>query len=221
MNHQWHNHSWLGSGVSVCCVPASHQHVCENKPQHMHMYSYIVCARTPNTQKNRILFNNNFHDDKIRFRICWIIPKTAEIVRINFGGNGAQQTKQVIPVITCEIALGQYVYELVSGVNVYDLDLGVQIDSIKQPIKSNPVASGNMSHCRNSALNDHFDHCSSVFKDVQLRLTLRRVCVWGDVVHMRQLINISASLLFGVGLVISRTVSCCGIGWWFGTVWWP
>ena len=35
-------------------------------------------------------------------------------------------------------------------VNVFDLDLGVQIDSIKQPIKSNSVGSGNMSHCRTS-----------------------------------------------------------------------
>ena len=41
----------------------------------------------------------------------------------------------------------QHVCELVLGVNVFDLDLGVQIDSIKQPIKSNSVGSGNMSHC--------------------------------------------------------------------------
>ena len=36
----------------------------------------------------------------------------------------------------CEISLFQYVCELVLGVNVFDLDFGVQIDSIKQPIKS-------------------------------------------------------------------------------------
>ena len=39
------------------------------------------------------------------------------------------------------------VCELVLGVNVFDLDLAVQIDSIKQPIKSNSVGSGNVSHC--------------------------------------------------------------------------
>ena len=33
--------------------------------------------------------------------------------------------------ITCEIALGQYVCELFFGVNVFDLDFWVQIDSIK------------------------------------------------------------------------------------------
>ena len=35
--------------------------------------------------------------------------------------------------LTSEIALGQYVCELVFGVNVFDLDLGVQTDSIEQP----------------------------------------------------------------------------------------
>ena len=44
------------------------------------------------------------------------------------------------------------------GVNIIDLNLGVQIDSIKQPIKSNYVGSGNMSHCGTSSLSDHLDH---------------------------------------------------------------
>ena len=63
-----------------------------------------------------------------------------------------EQTQKMIPFITCEISLSQYVCELVLGVNVFDLDFGVQIDSIKQPIKSNSVGSGNMSHCRASSL---------------------------------------------------------------------
>ena len=36
---------------------------------------------------------------------------------------------------------GQHVCELFFGVNVFDLDLGVQIDYIKQPIKRNSVGS--------------------------------------------------------------------------------
>ena len=63
--------------------------------------------------------------------------------------------------------------------------------------------------------------CFIVFKNVQQSLTLRRLCVCCDVVHMRQFLKISVSLLFGVGFAISRTVSSCGIGWWFGAVWWP
>ena len=55
-----------------------------------------------------------------------------------------EQTQKMIPLITCENSLCQYVCELVFGVNVFDLDLGVQIDSIKQPIKSNSVGSGNL-----------------------------------------------------------------------------
>ena len=76
-------------------------------------------------------------------------------------------------------------------VNMFDLDLGVQIDSVKWPIKRNSVDSWHVSHRWTSALNDHFDHCFIVFKDVQLRLALRRLCVCGNVIHMRQLINIS------------------------------
>ena len=68
-----------------------------------------------------------------------------------------EQTQKIVPFITCEISMCQCVCELVLGVNVFDFDLGVQIDSIKQPIKSNSVGSGNMSHCRTSSLYDHLD----------------------------------------------------------------
>ena len=83
-----------------------------------------------------------------------------------------KQTHKMIPFITCEISL-----ELVLGVNVFDLDLGVQIDSIEQPIKSNSVGSGNMSHCGASSLYDHLDHCFAVFKDVQQSFLARRIDV--------------------------------------------
>ena len=76
------------------------------------------------------------------------------------------QTQKMIPFITCEISLGQYVCEFVFVVNVFDLDFGVQINSIKQPIKSNSVP-GNMSHCRASPFYGHLDQCFVVFNDVQ------------------------------------------------------
>ena len=34
------------------------------------------------------------------------------------------------------------------GVNILDLDFGFHIDSDKQPVKSNPVGSGHVSHRR-------------------------------------------------------------------------
>ena len=109
-----------------------------------------------------------------------------------------QQSKKMIQFITCKTTFGQRVCELVLGVNKFDLDLGVQVNSVKQPIKRNSVGSGYVSHGWTSALNDHFGHCFVIFKDVQLRLTLRKVCVCGYVVHMRQLINISVSLFVWV-----------------------
>ena len=78
-----------------------------------------------------------------------------------------EQTQKMIPFITCEISLYQYDCELVLGVNIFDLDLGVQIDSVEQPIKGNSVGSGDMSHCQASFLYDHLDHCFVVFKHIQ------------------------------------------------------
>ena len=53
-----------------------------------------------------------------------------------------KQAQQMIPFISCEIAFCQYICEFVFGVNVFDLDFGIQNDSIEQPIKSNSVGSG-------------------------------------------------------------------------------
>ena len=42
-----------------------------------------------------------------------------------------KQTQKMIPFITCEISLCQYVCELVFGTDVLDLDFWVQLDSIE------------------------------------------------------------------------------------------
>ena len=55
-----------------------------------------------------------------------------------------EQSQQMIPLITCEIAFGQDVCKLVLGVNIFDLNLGIKINSIKQPVKSNSVGPGNI-----------------------------------------------------------------------------
>ena len=70
----------------------------------------------------------------------------------------------MIPFITCEISLGQNGSKLVLGVNVCDLNIGVQIDSNEQPIKSNSVGSGYVSRGWTSALDDHLDHRFIIFK---------------------------------------------------------
>ena len=73
----------------------------------------------------------------------------------------------MIPFFTCEISLWLGRLRIGFGVDVFDLDFGVQINSIEQPIKSNSVGSGNVSHCRTSALSDHLDHCFVVLKHIQ------------------------------------------------------
>ena len=78
-----------------------------------------------------------------------------------------KQSQQMIPLITCETALCQDVCKLVLSVNIFDLNLGVQIDSIKQPIKSNSVGPGNMPHCWTSAFHYHLDNGFIVFKHIQ------------------------------------------------------
>ena len=98
-----------------------------------------------------------------------------------------KQTQKMISFIKCEISLGQYVCELVFGVNVLDLDFGVQIDSIEQPIKSNSVGSGNMSHCGASSLHNHLDHCFVVFKHIQQSFLMRRIDVWVNKINIVQI----------------------------------
>ena len=44
-----------------------------------------------------------------------------------------------------------------------DLNLGIQFNSVKQPVKSNSVGSAYVSRCRTSAFDDYFNHCFVVF----------------------------------------------------------
>ena len=62
-----------------------------------------------------------------------------------------EQTQMMIPFVTCEISLGEHVGKLAFGVDAFDLDLGVQIGLVQQPIKSNSVSSRKMPRCRASS----------------------------------------------------------------------
>ena len=92
-----------------------------------------------------------------------------------------------------------------------DLDMWVKIDSVKQPIKRDSVGSGHVSHRGTSAFNDHFDDRFAVFKNGQLRLALSRMCVCENVVHIRQLLNVSVTILFGFGCVLLRVSSLASV----------
>ena len=83
-------------------------------------------------------------------------------------------SKKIVLFITCEISLGQYVSEFVFGVNIFDLDLGVQIDSVKQPIQEQLCRFLKRVSLLDSSLADHLDHSFVIFKNVQLRLTFKK-----------------------------------------------
>ena len=109
------------------------------------------------------------------------------------------------------------VCELVFGVNMFDLGFGVQIDSVKQPIKRDSVGSGHVSHHRRgSAIYDRFDHSFIVFRNVKHGFEARRFCVYDDVIHIEQfnVISVAVSLRFGVGVgvfaldFVSRVSPC-------------
>ena len=53
------------------------------------------------------------------------------------------------------------------------------------------VSFQHMSHCWTSAFNDHLDHCFVGNKMWKLRFALRGMCVCGNIVYIRQQINIS------------------------------
>ena len=50
-----------------------------------------------------------------------------------------EQLKKIVPFVTCEIFYGQYICELVFGVNVSNLNFRIKIDPVKQAIQSNSV----------------------------------------------------------------------------------
>ena len=89
-----------------------------------------------------------------------------------------------------------------SYTDTLDLNLGVQINSVKQPIKSNSVGSGYVSHCWTSAFNDHFNHGFVILKNVQHRTKSRKLRVQRDVVNITQIkivvMNWNLGLVLGV-----------------------
>ena len=98
-----------------------------------------------------------------------------------------QQIKKIVPLITCEIPFCQHVRKLVFGVDILDLNLGFQINSVKQPIKSNSVGSGYESHCWTSAFDDHLNHGFVILKSVQHRVKSGKLRVRRDMVNIAQI----------------------------------
>ena len=84
----------------------------------------------------------------------------------------------MVPFITSESALGQYVSKLVSGVEVFDLNLWNKIDPVKQAIQINSVRSGYVYHRRTSAFDNHLDDLFIVFKNVKQCMVANKVVLF-------------------------------------------
>ena len=74
------------------------------------------------------------------------------------------------------------------GVDIFDLGLGVQVNSVEQPVKSNSVGPGNMSHCRTSPFDNPLYYSLVVFKDVQHSSLVRIIRVWGNKIDIWQFV---------------------------------
>ena len=86
--------------------------------------------------------------------------------------------------------------------------------SNNQSRATNSVGSGNMSHGRASSLNDHFDHCFIVFKDIQQNFLTRRIRTFGEnTINIVQIINLSMKLYFALEVCAGwhELSSCTGL----------
>ena len=73
------------------------------------------------------------------------------------------------------------------GVRVFDLDFWVKVGPVKQPIERDSVGSGNLSHRRTSAYNDHLDYGFNVLESVQQGTLMRRFYVCRNMIDIDQL----------------------------------
>ena len=138
------------------------------------LWASAACYSLRNQVQRRLrLCHNSFFSFSFlhHFRHCLRAAGRAEIANV-------EHMEKMVRFIRCEIALGQYVSEFVFGVDVFDLDFGIEIYSIKQPVKCNSVSPGHVSHCWTSALYDHLDHRFIVFKNEMHRTRVRRLHVY-------------------------------------------
>ena len=98
-----------------------------------------------------------------------------------------EKMNKIVPLVTCEITSGQNVCELMFVVNVPNLNLGVQINSVKQRIQRNSLGSCHVSHGGISVFDYHFNHGFIVLKDIQHRTGTRMCSAWWNVINVGQI----------------------------------
>ena len=56
-----------------------------------------------------------------------------------------EELEKMVPFVASECAYAQHVCQLVSSVDIFDLDLWIEVDPVNQPIWRNSVGSGYVS----------------------------------------------------------------------------
>ena len=88
-----------------------------------------------------------------------------------------KQSKKIVQLTTCETAFCLHVCNLVFGINAPNLNLRIQVDPVKQPVKSNSVGSGHMSHCWTPAFDCHLNRGFFVLENIQHSAGLRKIYI--------------------------------------------
>ena len=112
--------------------------------------------------------------------------------------------KKIVPFVMRETTFGQHVCHLVSDVDILDLDLRIQIDSVERPIQRNSVCPRHMSQSWTSSFNNHLDNCLVILKDVQTGFNIRRVCVHKNQSYIGQ-INMLVIICLDLGMIFGLT----------------
>ena len=92
-----------------------------------------------------------------------------------------EQMEKIVPLITRENSLCQFLCELVCGVDILDFE-SLDSDSFCQ--NSKYVGSGYVSHCWTPAFDDHSNHCFVVLKEVEHRTKFRRLRVRRNTINI-------------------------------------
>ena len=151
--------------------------------------------------------------------------------RTQWNVHDVEETEKVVPLFTGEIALCEDVGKFVLGVNICDLNLSIQVDSVKWPIKRNSVGTGHVCHCRTPAFDYHLNSGLTVLGHVQHGIGRRNFRIPRHIVnvkHIRTVVHVGALVWFLVRLldVVRCNKSPCayeslvlldGFGEWWNT----
>ena len=137
-----------------------------------------------------------------------------------------EQMKKIIPFVTCGITFGQNVCELMSGINVSNLNVRIKINPVKQPVQSNSVGSWYMSHCGISAFYYHFFTASLSSKTHNIALEPECVTLdgtWSILVRSRWVCMVGICFRMFGWLFADKFHRDSLTSWvllvWFGTEW--